>query len=74
MVYWLFKENPKYYRVLDAIADFEQMSWWVIRYGKDTAIEDGVLVWVSGKEAGIYGIAEMIAQPEKLDNIRDRND
>ncbi|MFY7805401.1 MAG: hypothetical protein ACOVQ7_18435 [Limnoraphis robusta] len=46
----------------------------VTRYGKDTAIEDGVLVWVSGKEAGIYGIAEMIAQPEKLDNIRDRND
>ncbi len=43
-----------------SIRDFEQMPWLVTRYGKDIAPNDGVLVWVSGKEAGIYAIALLI--------------
>ena len=27
MAYWLFQGNPKYYRVIDGIRDFEQMPW-----------------------------------------------
>jgi hypothetical protein len=61
MAYWLFQGNPKYYRVLDGIRDFEQMPWLVTRYAKDIAPGDGVLVWVSGKEAGIY--AKRFAPP-----------
>ncbi len=57
MAYWLFQGNPKYYRVIDAIRDFEQMLWLVTRYGKDMAPGDGVLVWKSGDKAGIYAIA-----------------
>lgn len=57
MSYWLFQGNPKYYRVLDGIRDFEQMPWLVTRYGRHIAPSDGVLIWVSGKEAGIYAIA-----------------
>jgi len=25
MTYWLFQGNPKYYRIIDGIRDFEQM-------------------------------------------------
>jgi len=64
MAYWLFQGNPKYYRIIDAIRDFEQMPWLVTRYGKDMVPGDGVLVWVSGKEAGIYAIAEIIESPK----------
>ena len=35
------------------------MLWLVTRYGKDITPGDGVLVWVSGKEAGIYAIAQV---------------
>ncbi len=72
MAYWLFQGNPKYYRVLDGIRDFEQMPWLVTRYGKDIATSDGVLVWVSGKEAGIYAIAEVIEPAQVLSKLPDR--
>ena len=29
MAYWLFQGNPKYYRIMDGIRDFEQMLWSV---------------------------------------------
>ena len=72
MAYWLFQGNPKYYRVLDGIRDFEQMSWLVTRYAKDIAPGDGVLVWVSGKEAGIYAIAEVTEPAQVLGQLPDR--
>ena len=72
MAYWLFQGNPKYYRVLDAIRDFEQMPWLVTRYGKDIAPGDGVLVWVSGKEAGIYAIAKVTEPAHVITKLPDR--
>jgi len=72
MAYWLFQGNPKYYRVLDAIRDFEQMLWLVTRYGKDIAPGDGVLVWVSGKEAGIYAIATVTEPAQVITKLPDR--
>lgn len=72
MAYWLFQGNPKYYRVLDGIRDFEQMPWLVTRYGKDIASGDGVLVWVSGKKAGIYAIAEVTEPAQVRESLPDR--
>lgn len=52
MSYWLFQGNPKYYRILEAIRDLEQIPWLVTRYAKDIAVGDGVLVWVCGEKRG----------------------
>jgi predicted RNA-binding protein with PUA-like domain len=71
MAHWLFQGNPKYYRIFDAIKDFEQMPWLVTRYAKDMAIGDGVLLWISGKQAGIYAIAEIIEPPKKWEQRPD---
>jgi len=60
MAYWLFQGNPKYYRIMDGIRDFEQMLWSVTRYAKDMVSGDGVLVWVSEEQAGIYAIAIIV--------------
>lgn len=57
MTYWLFQGNPKYYRIIDGIRDFEQMPWLTTRYAKDMAPGDGVLIWKAGDKAGIYAIA-----------------
>lgn len=71
MAYWLFQGNPKYYRIIDAIRDFEQMPWLVTRYGKDIAPGDGVLIWKSGQDAGVYAIAEIIEPPKMLEQVPD---
>jgi predicted RNA-binding protein with PUA-like domain len=69
MSYWLFQGNPKYYRIIDAIRDLEQISWLVTRYAKDIAVGDGVLVWVCGEKAGIYAIAEVIETAQILTEL-----
>ena len=55
-----FQGNPKYYRIIEGIRDFEQMPWLATRYAKDMAPGDGVLIWKSGDNAGIYAVAEII--------------
>ena len=71
MAFWLFQGNPKYYRILDGIRDFEQMPWLVTRYDKLIAPGDGVLVWMAGKDAGIYGIAEVVERPRHWEAVPD---
>ncbi len=39
------------------------------RYAKDVAPGDGVLVWVSGKEAGIYALAEVTEPAQVLNQL-----
>jgi predicted RNA-binding protein with PUA-like domain len=71
MAYWLFQGNPKYYRIIDGIRDFTQMPWLVTRYAKEMQPGDGVLVWMSGKESGLYAIAEMIEAPKLMSDLPD---
>ncbi|QIZ71415.1 EVE domain-containing protein [Oxynema aestuarii] len=71
MAYWLFQGNPKYYKLRAAMRNFERMSWLVTRYEKDIAPGDGVLVWISGADAGIYAIAEVIEPATKLIEVLD---
>jgi hypothetical protein len=72
MAYWLFQGNPKYYRILDSILDFAQMPWLVTRYAKLMEPGDGVLVWLAGKDAGIYAIAELLELPKLMPDVPDR--
>lgn len=68
MAYWLFQGNPKYYRIIDGIRDFERMPWLATRYAKDMVTGDGVLIWKSGDKAEIYAIAEIIEPPKNIVN------
>jgi predicted RNA-binding protein with PUA-like domain len=72
MAYWLFQGNPKYYKVVEAIAALESMYWPVTRYAKEIAVGDGVLIWVAGAEAGIYGIAEIVEAAQVLEEVTDK--
>ena len=71
MAYWLFQGNPKYYRLLDGIQDFEQMYWLVTLYANQMVPSDGVVIWLAGKQAGIYATAEIIESPQILKNLPD---
>lgn len=72
MAYWLFQGNPKYYRVLDAIKELEAIPWLVTRYAKDIAAGDGVIIWLSGSQGGIYAIAEVVEAAQFLTEIPDK--
>ena len=63
-MHWLFQGNPRYYRVIEAIRDFEQLPWTVTRYAKEMQVGEGVLIWMSGVKAGIYAIATIVSLPE----------
>lgn len=71
MAYWLFQGNPKYYRILQAIEEQEELPWLVTRYSKEIQVGDRALVWMAGSEAGIYAIAEVIKPPEIQPELSD---
>ena len=64
MVYWLFQANPKYSQILEAIQKLDGIYWLVTRYNKEIAQGNGVLIWIAGKQAGIYALAEVSEAPQ----------
>ena len=65
---WLFQANPQRYDILNALADerSNEDMWLVSRYKKEIKKGDIGLIWMSGKEAGIYAVVEIISDPEFL--------
>jgi hypothetical protein len=72
MAYWLFQGNPKYYRVLEAIKELEAIPWLVTRYANNIAPSDGVIIWLSGSQGGIYATAEVVEPAQFLTEIPDK--
>jgi len=66
---WIFQANPQRYDIMNALADDEignEIHWLVNQH--KTEIKKGHLgiIWLSGKEAGIYVITEIITDPKIL--------
>jgi hypothetical protein len=62
---WIFQANPKRYDILNALSDPEvqHYHWTVNQYKEKIKQGDVALIWMSGKEAGIYAIAEIASSP-----------
>ncbi len=69
--YWLFQGNPKYYRMFDAIRDLQEMPWPLNRYKTEIKVGDEAVIWVSGKESGIYAFGEIIEPVKILEEVSD---
>jgi hypothetical protein len=65
---WIFQANPQRYDVLNALADesLKEDVWLVSRY--QNQIHDGHigLIWMSGKEGGIYAVIDVISNPQMM--------
>lgn len=66
---WIFQANPQRYDVLNALADDaidEYDTWLVSRY--QNLIRKGHLglIWVSGKEGGIYAVVDITSDPQLI--------
>jgi hypothetical protein len=64
---WIFQANPERYDILNALADpevLQRYTWQVNQHKERIKKGDMGLVWMSGKEAGIYGVADIVSNPE----------
>jgi predicted RNA-binding protein with PUA-like domain len=64
---WIFQANPQRYDIIKALSDYEigDVIHWQVNQHK-TKIKKGHLgiIWMSGKEAGIYAITEILSEPK----------
>lgn len=68
---WIFQANPERYDILNALADEEiigtDVHWEVNQHKKDIAKGHIGIIWISGKEAGIYALTEINTNPQFLE-------
>jgi len=62
---WIFQANPNRYDILNALSDpaVQQYHWQVNQNKREIKKGDIALIWMSGKEAGIYAVAEIASDP-----------
>jgi hypothetical protein len=64
---WIFQANPKQYDILKMLdnQDVIKKFHWSIKQHKNIISKNQIgLIWLSGKEAGIYAITEIISNPD----------
>lgn len=62
---WIFQANPNRYDILNALLDpaLDKQGWMVNQHRDKIKQGNIALIWMSGKEAGIYAIAEITSDP-----------
>ncbi len=61
---WLFQANPNRYRIHESLEAEREEFWNLNQHVGDVHVGDRVLIWVCGKDAGIYAIGTVVAEPE----------
>jgi predicted RNA-binding protein with PUA-like domain len=66
---WIFQANPQRFDILNALADDEMKEdvWLVARYKDRIKKGDIGIVWMCGKDSGIYALAEIMNSPEFME-------
>jgi hypothetical protein len=71
---WIFQANPKYYDLPTDLKNSKigsRDSWSVTAYRNEIHEGDTVLLWSSGKMAGIYAVGRLINNPYQWDKPAD---
>lgn len=65
---WIFQANPTRYKIREALDDYNisKNHWLVNQCGESISKGDLCLIWMSGKESGIYAVGEITSNPELL--------
>ncbi len=66
---WIFQANPQRYDVINALADDEvinqEVHWEVNQHKSEISKGHIGIIWLSGQEAGIYAITEILTDLQK---------
>lgn len=69
---WIFQGNPKYYDVINAVEDLDQITWSVNQYKQQIKKGDKAYIWLSGEGGGIVAYGEILENPEiRQPNLED---
>ena len=63
---WIFQANPKEYDILNALSDERlenNIHWYVGQHKKLIKKGHIALIWMSGKESGVYAITQIVTDP-----------
>lgn len=71
--YWLFQCNPAYFDLVEALNQGTLDDWSVSAHRDSMSIGDKVIIYMTGKDAGIYALAELTSVPYKRELERDNN-
>lgn len=66
---WVFQANPNRYDILNALSDEEigsEIHWLVNQHTNEISKGHLGLIWLSGKESGIYAVTEIISDPKLM--------
>jgi hypothetical protein len=61
---WIFQANPKYYDVIGAVNNLEEITWGVNQYKNHIKSGDKAYIWISGSEGGIVAGGTVMCDPE----------
>lgn len=62
---WIFQANPNKYHIEKSLRNESEELWNLNQHAKKVKVGDRVLIWLSGKKAGIYGIGTIASKPTK---------
>lgn len=62
---WFFQSNPLHYDIDAALGVLDRIWWRVPQYTDAVHAGDVIVLWRSGKTAGIVGIGRVIADPQQ---------
>jgi len=66
--YWLFQFNPKIYRWHNQLREIGSSERWLVsRYSTIIGVGNGVVLWSSGREAGVYGLGKINSYPRVVE-------
>ncbi|MEH7333955.1 AAA family ATPase [Neobacillus drentensis] len=75
---WIFQGNPKYYDVIRAVNDLNQIKWAVNQNKNQIKKGDKAYIWLSGSDGGIIAVGSILSDPEitepDLDDPYNRSD
>lgn len=66
---WIFQANPNRYDILNALSGEEmgsEIHWLVNQHKNEISKGHLGLIWLSGKESGIYAVTEIVTDPKLM--------
>jgi len=61
---WIFQANPAHYDIAASLTRERTEFWNCIQHAGKIRAGDRVLIWISGRQAGIYALGEILTNPE----------
>lgn len=68
---WIFQADPKRFDILNALEELNEDVWGVKRFKYEIKAGDIGIVWMSGKDAGIYAVSEIVSNHDFLTEAKE---